>query len=118
MQETNEVRSMTEIKRRAIYSAHWLLINLINVWHGCQGAIKNCPAEHLCLLNLLLYVLNAASIMAARASCEQEMRKLRIFLSYNQIFFPIFLKPPTGRQSTVFWVSCFLKLLPVISTLF
>lgn len=34
MQETNEVCSMIQIRRRAIYSAHWLLVNLISVWHG------------------------------------------------------------------------------------
>ena len=68
---------------------------------GCQGVVKNRPAEHLYLLSLLLYVLNTTYIRAARASREQEMRKLHVFLSHNQIFFPIFLKSPTGRQSTV-----------------
>lgn len=38
MQETNEVCSMIQIRRRAIYSAHWLL--LINVWHGVPRSHK------------------------------------------------------------------------------
>lgn len=86
---------------------------------GCQGAIRNHQVGHLYLLGLLFYILNTAYVTAAKASREQEMRKLHMFLSHNQIFFPIFLKSPPGRQSTAFFlVSFFLKLLPVISTLF